>query len=187
MTLEVRIEGATHFVGADVGTWRIVRNDPVRGEPLRHADRLVVVEPGSRVRAAATWILRGVPSYERYVRRAEQRELLARSPELGRLHATSAALIPISKSTAWWRLAQDERREIFEERSRHIATGLKYLPAVARRLYHGRDLGEPFDFLTWFEFAPQDAVAFEELVAMLRETEEWAFVEREIDIRLTKA
>src|SRR2546428_7160638 len=32
-----------------------------------------------------------------------------------------------------------------------------YLPAIARRLYHCRDLGEPFDFLTWFEYAPADA------------------------------
>ena len=45
---------------------------------------------------------------------------------------------------------------------RHIATGLEYLPAVARRLHHGRDLGEPFDFLTWFEFAPEHAAAFED-------------------------
>ncbi len=55
---------------------------------------------------------------------------------------------PIRKSEAWWSLPQDERRANFEERSRHIATGLKYLPAVARRLLHSRDLGEPFDFLT---------------------------------------
>jgi hypothetical protein len=27
---------------------------------------------------------------------------------------------------------------------------MKYMAAVARRLYHARDLGEPFDFLTWF-------------------------------------
>ena len=55
---------------------------------------------------------------------------------------------------------------------------------IARRLHHGRDLGEPFDFLTWFEFAPEHASAFEELVDRLRETEEWAYAEREIDIRL---
>ena len=61
-----------------------------------------------------------------------------------------------------------------------------YLPAVARRLYHGRDLGEPFDFLTWFEYAPHDTDAFEALVAKLRETTEWAFVEREVDIRLVR-
>jgi hypothetical protein len=55
-----------------------------------------------------------------------------------------------------------------------VATGLRYLPAVARRLHHGRDLGEPFDFLTWFEFAPEAAGDFEELVATLRETTELA-------------
>ena len=67
-----------------------------------------------------------------------------------------------------------------------MATGLDYLPAVARRLHHGRDLGEPFDFLTWFEFASEHATAFEDLVRRLRETEEWAYVEREIDIRLAR-
>src|SRR5205814_7072913 len=92
--------------------------------------------------------------------------------------------IPISKSDDWWDLSQDERRRDFEESSHHVATALEYLPAVARRLHHGRVLGEPFDFLTWFEFAPDHASAFEELVDRLRETEEWAYVEREIDIRL---
>ena len=90
------------------------------------------------------------------------------------------------KSDAWWALAQDERRAIFAERSRHIAIGLEYLPAVARRLHHARDLGEPFDFLTWFEYPPEASSHFEELVARLRETEEWRYVEREVDIRLTR-
>lgn len=60
------------------------------------------------------------------------------------------------------------------------------MPAIARRLYHCRDLGEPFDFLTWFEYASADSDIFEELVVNLRQTEEWSFVEREIDIRLVK-
>lgn len=77
------------------------------------------------------------------------------SSSTSRPEATHAAIIPITKSGAWWRLAQDERREIFEESSHHIAIGLEYLPAVARELYHGRDLGEPFDFLAWFEYAPR--------------------------------
>ncbi|MDP9443955.1 MAG: chlorite dismutase, partial [Actinomycetota bacterium] len=72
------------------------------------------------------------------------------------------------------------------ETSHHIEIGLEYLPPVARGLYHGRDLGEPFDFLTWFEYAPQHASAFEELVARLRQTREWEFVEREVDIRLNR-
>ncbi|HKS50812.1 MAG TPA: chlorite dismutase family protein, partial [Pseudonocardiaceae bacterium] len=87
---------------------------------------------------------------------------------------------------AWWGLAQDERRELFEERSHHIAIGLEYLPAVARRLYHGHDLDECFDFLTWFEYGPQNAPVFEELVSRLRATPEWEYVDREVDIRLAR-
>jgi hypothetical protein len=43
-----------------------------------------------------------------------------------------------------------------------------------------------FDFLTWFEFAREDAASFEELVRRLRATEEWSYVEREVDLRLTR-
>jgi hypothetical protein len=63
---------------------------------------------------------------------------------------------------------------------------MHYLPAIARQLLHGRDLGEPFDFLTWFEFAPGDAPAFDELLARLRATEEWSYVEREVEIRVSR-
>src|SRR5439155_21115751 len=115
----------------------------------------------------------------------EHDELVAKQEPLGRGVATRAALIPIRKSGEWWALSQDQRRAVFEESSHHIAIGVEYLPAVARRLHHSRDLGEPFDFLTWFEFAPEDAGAFEELVSRLRATEEWAYVEREVDIRLS--
>ena len=93
---------------------------------------------------------------------------------------------PVRKSAAWWDLAQDERRQILEERSRHVSLGLRYLPAIARRLYHSRDMGEPFDFLTWFEYAKDDAKRFEELVAELRRSPEWEFVEREVDVRLAR-
>jgi chlorite dismutase len=105
----------------------------------------------------------------------------------GRAEATRAALIPIRKSAAWWELTQEERRAIFEDKSHHIAASLKYLPAIARQLYHCRDLGEPFDFLTWFEYAPEHATMFEDLVGVLRATEEWTYVEREVDIRLARA
>lgn len=173
------------FVGGITGTWRIESISARSGPPLILVPRMAILD-GSQdtIPQGSVWVLRGVTSYERYVQRAERSALVARQPDLGRLGATCAALIPIKKSTAWWELPQDERRVIFEERSHHIATGLKYLPAIARRLYHSHDLGEPFDFLTWFEYAPTDAELFEELVGTLRETEEWAYVEREIDIRL---
>ena len=48
------------------------------------------------------------------------------------------------------------------------------------------DANEPFDFLTWFEFATVDASAFDDLLAELRASEEWKFVERESGIRFAR-
>jgi chlorite dismutase len=177
------------FVGGPAGPWTIERTEPISGAALPPAARLTVLEGSALARAetpGAAWVLRGVTSNERYVTRSEHDQLVSRQEALGRPSSTRAALIPIKKSEAWWELAQDERRRIFEESSRHVATGLEYLPGVARRLHHGRDLGEPFDFLTWFEFAPEDAAGFEELVERLRATEEWTYVEREVDIRVAR-
>jgi len=173
------------FIGGGTGPWRIVRLEAVVGESLERVPRLDVVKGiTDSLPSGARWLLRGVTSSERYTTRQEQDLLLARQPALGRSEATCAALIPVKKSASWWGLAQDERRAVFEEQSEHIKTGLKYLPAIARRLHHCHDLGEPFDFLTWFEYAPADSAAFEELVATLRRSEEWRYVEREVDIRL---
>jgi hypothetical protein len=177
---------AVSFVGGGDGQWLIDRIHPERGQALPPAPWLSVLEGGRGLVPGAVWTLRGTTSNERYTTAAEHAALISGQPALGRPSATRAALIPVTKSSGWWDLSQDQRRSIFEERSRHIATGLRYLPAIARRLYHGRDLGEPFDFLTWFEYSPGDAAAFDELVGRLRATEEWSFVTREIDIRLTK-
>src|SRR5215472_1395035 len=147
------------FAAGESGPWRIDRIAGVSGGPLPAAARLAVVEgaAASHLYEGAAWVLRCVTLNERYLTRREHDDLVALQQPLGRPGSTRAALIPITKSEAWWELAQDERRRIFEESSRHLATSLEYLPAVARRLHHGRDLGEPFDFLTWFEFAPEDA------------------------------
>src|SRR5262245_10580081 len=176
------------FVGGSSGRWSIERLETVAGSSLALAPRLEVIEGPGAARPAgdAVWLLRGVTSNERYVTGDEHRELAARQEPLGRAGAARSALIPVRKSEACWGLAQGGRGRVFDESSHHIATGLEYLPAVARRLHHGRDLGEPFDFLTWFEFAPEHAAAFEELVLRLRETEEWTYVEREIDLRLAR-
>lgn len=161
----------------------------ITGQPLAAPGRLsVVADPQVDAPSGTTWVLRGITSNERYVHRDEKTALVARQEGLGRPDSTCAALIPIRKTPAWWALPQDERREIFEAQSRHIAIGLKYLPAIARRLHHCRDLGpdEPFDFLTWFEYAPSDGAAFAELLAELRASPEWAYVDREVDLRLTR-
>ena len=175
------------FAGGGDGLWRVTRLEAVVGESLPQVPRLAVLEGESGTAPdSAVWVLRGVTGHERYVERREREALAASQQPLGRPDATRAALIPIRKSEAWWDLTQDERRTVFETRSRHIATGLEYLPAVARRLNHSRELGEAFDFLTWFEYAAEHAAAFEELADRLRRTEEWRYVEREIDIRLAR-
>ena len=176
------------FIGAASGPWRITRISSVIGESLPDASYLEV-RTGSVVTSpsGAVWVLKGATSHERYVTREEKQRLASVQPSLGRAEATLAALIPVKKSDEWWQLPQDERRGIFESRSRHIETGLQYLPAIARRLHHSYDLGEPFDFLTWFEYAPRHAEAFEELVSRLRETEEWKYVIREVDVRLQRS
>jgi hypothetical protein len=175
------------FAGGDTGLWRVERISAAAGNSLPLAERLEVLEGWSpRPAHQASWTLRGVTSNIRYTHRLEANVLAAKQQGLARPRATRAALIPIRKSAQWWDLTQDERRAVFEEQSRHIGIGLDYLPEIARRLHHCRELAEPFDFLTWFEYAPEDADRFEELVARLRATPEWRYVEREVDIRLSR-
>lgn len=177
------------FIGGTTGTWRVASITTVIGKPLAVVERLnIVAGTTPKVPEDVKWVLQGITSNERYVTRTEKEQLAARQPSLGRAHAICAALIPIRKTVSWWDLAQDERRKIFEESSKHVATGLRYLPAVARRLHHCRDVGEnePFDFLTWFEFALSDSPAFDALVAELRASEEWTYVDREVDIRVIR-
>ncbi len=176
-----------HFVAGSSGPWRVDRVNCVVGEALASAERLAIHEsPQSVAYGESTWVLRGVTSNTRYTNRPEVKTLVSKQAGLSRPEATRAALIPIRKTPAWWDLAQDERRAIFEEQSRHIGIGLEYLPAVARRLHHSRELGEPFDFITWFEYAPEHEGAFEAMLERLRQTPEWRYVDREVDIRLTQ-
>jgi hypothetical protein len=177
----------SRFVGGASGAWQVTAIEAVRGEGFERPSRLDVLGEGQAAQdRAARWVLRGSASNARYSTRGELTTLGARQSGLGRAESTRAALIPVRKSERWWALAQDERRAILE-RSRHIEIGLDYLPAIARRLHHSRDLGEDFDFLTWFEFAPADAGAFDDLLARLRATEEWTFVEPEVVVRLERA
>ena len=180
----------TTFRGGQSGGWRITALVPVKGEPLAPMRSLSVIHAAAialpLVPSPNAWRLAGVASHLRYVERAEKTRLAEVPASLGRVEASRAALIPIRKSAAWWELTQEERRRIFEEKSHHIGASLKYLPMIARQLYHCRDLGEPFDFLTWFEYAPENTTLFEDLVGMLRATEEWAYVEREVDVRVTR-
>ncbi|MFC5683214.1 chlorite dismutase family protein [Flavobacterium sp. MAHUQ-51] len=174
------------FIGGDSGEWKLRDMQLLKGEPLQMVEYLNKV-PGSLEKSEhGIWSLKGIISNLRYTEKAEKEQLLAIQEDLGRPSAPYAAFIPLKKFVDWWNLAQNERRKIMEESSKHTQTGLQYLPAIARKLFHSRDIGEPFDFLTWFEYAPSDEEAFEELLYKLRQTEEWNYIEREVDIRLMK-
>jgi chlorite dismutase len=163
-------ENLTSFVGGDTGRWEVLSTHFLKGIPLEKVSKLDVLDRGNM----------------RYTTKEEIDSLRQQQPALGRKEANYAAFIPIKKSLEWWELAQDERRKILEEQSAHVKTGIKYLPAIARKLYHCRDLGEPFDFITWFEFAPGDENKFDDLLVLLRKSEEWNFVTGEIDVRLKR-
>jgi hypothetical protein len=174
------------FSGGAAGAFRVAEQLAVRGEPLPVVTHLDVAQ--SEPKREAVFRLRGIVSNERYVTAVEKVGLTSKQQAIGRPDCSLGAMIPIKKSAAWWALPQDERRAIFEERSRHIAIGMDALPGVARRLHHCRDLesAEPFDFVTWFDFRPRDESRFDDLLGALRRTLEWEYVEREVEVRVER-
>jgi chlorite dismutase len=175
------------FIGGDAGAWRVTSCATIVGAPLVAMPRVNVLNASSTTPIGpAAWVLNGFTSNVRYAERHEIKQLRAKQEGLNRPASLCAALIPIRKSPAWWALAQEERRAIFEAQSHHTEIGLAYLPEIARQLHHSRDLGEAFDFLTWFEFAPEHTLAFNKLLVQLRATKEWEYVDREVDIRLLR-
>ena len=165
--------------------WEVISHTTLLGDPIPQSEAIIMAEDVAPT-LSNQWLLKGTVSHLRYTTSAELPRLRAASAGLARPEARCGALIPIRKNEAWWALAQDERRRIYEEESHHTTIGLDYLPAIARRLHHSRDLLEPFDFLTWFEFAPEDEPAFDLLLSKLRAQKEWHFVDREIDIRVRR-
>ena len=113
------------FRAGPSGPWAIERLDPVIGDALAAAPSLTVTQGSGVDIGSAVWTLQGATSNERYVERPERHRLTEVQQPLGRPEATCAALIPIRTSEAWWDLTQDERREILETRSHHIAVGLE--------------------------------------------------------------
>lgn len=176
-----------HYIGGATGSWRITKAVTHAGLALKPATH-VQVSTGSSppIPAKTSWMLRGYISNTRYVTREETIPIDANPWMLPRAEATCAALIPIRKSPAWWDLAVNQRRDLLEIRSQQVESRLGFLPAILNRLHFSRGRGEPFDFVTWFEYAPQDAAIFDELSSILRSSEEWEYVEREIDIRLVR-
>ena len=177
------------FAAGDTGPWRVTRIEAITGESLPAAKRLAIISDSEiQPDPSSPWVLRGITSHERYVVREERNEIVAKQLPLGRAEANCAALIALRKNDAWWALTQDERLNIFKQKSHHTRIGLQSFPELARRLHHCRDLSEtePFDFITWFEYPASDEAKFNQLLADLRAIEEWTYIEREVDIRLVR-
>lgn len=161
------------FVAGPSGMWRMDGIVAPHGDALPPAARLAVLEgtdaggPGSR------WVLRGSATDDH-----------DEGQPLGRPEARLGALLAVRKSPSWWDMASEERLRVLGDRGSDLE--LAAHPSISRRLYRSRDLGEPFDFLVWFEFVPDDEAAFEELLGLLRTSDEWSFVEREVDVRVTR-
>ncbi|MFQ5968954.1 MAG: twin-arginine translocation signal domain-containing protein [Nitrososphaerales archaeon] len=138
----------------------------------------------------------GVTQNLHYTSDAQRQELTrrSRSAELEASEHTTAVLIPIGKSEEWWKLAQDQRQAYFQRSDTHeghTAIGLKYADRVFRKLYHSRHLNAvlSYDFLTYFEFEDVYENDFRSLLAELRDTRnnpEWAYVNHEFEIWMTK-
>lgn len=128
--------------------------------------------------------LRGVVQHLHYTTLEERADLTARSRAELAPSGTTAVLIPMRKSAAWWQLAQDQREAHFH--AAHTPIGAPYVETIFRKLYHARYLGSPYDFLTYFEFPREAEGTFRELLAALRATPEWRYVEAEPEIWMTK-
>lgn len=176
------------FVGGHTGEWKVAEIVPVIGSTLATPNYLSIHKEDLSLETeqASDWVLKGFASNLRYTTREEKNILDVNPSVLGKIENQFAVMIPIKKKETWWAMTQDERRKILEENSRHIEIGSKYLTSINRQLYHSRDLGEVFDFITWFEFSEENKSKFDELLAALRKTEEWSYVEREVEVRLMK-
>ena len=176
-----------NYIGGTTGSWRVNSVTTHSGAPLKSVTHVEIVKGRvGRPSAGSSWVLRGVVRNTRFVTREERPILESRYLKQGPVETTCAALIPIRKSAAWWNLEHDEQQEIIDARSRQLGTITRFLPAIARRFLYGRDLGEPFDMVTWFEYSSRDQSIFDDLAGALRSSMEWQYIERDVDIRLVK-
>ena len=141
------------------------------GDPLPPAARLAVVEGPEAERADGRWVLRGVVSRQGEDARAEQLPL-------GRPDARCAVLLAIRMTPEWWERAEDDRRA--------LSSTIEHGPAISRRIHRARNRDDPFDVLTWFEFPPDEQAEVSDLLTRLRESAEWPYVERAVEVRMIR-
>jgi hypothetical protein len=178
------------LVDGGLSTYRVTEVRAVAGRSLPIAEdwQVTRVESLARIPAYPCDIcLQGVGQHLSYTSARDRQRLANISlPSGGPL----AVLIAITKSAAWWGLAQDERQTYFRSATGshegHVAIGERHAPKISRRLYHARYLpASEWDFITYFEFAEENAASFRKLLTSLRDKRrnpEWGFVEREAEV-----
>ena len=128
-----------------------------------------------------SWVLEGVRSDEATrsagARVAGQNAAGAGGPG----HDCAGARIPIPLQARLRGGSWNKTSAARSSRSARTTSRLarSYLPAIARRpLPRARELGGPFNFLTWFEFAPENVRRLRPAgLVRLRETDEWRYVD----------
>lgn len=167
---------ATHRVDAVIGT-----ETPEPGWTMAR------LESESRTAPDLPLVYLGRSQSLQYTSPEQQAALAHAHGEFGA--GATTVIIPIRKSEAWWGLSAEDRRAHFRVGAGHTHTGAPYVDRVYRKLYHSRSMGLPYDFVTYFEFAPEDAGYFRDLLQELRDQNrnpEWRYVEWECEIWLTK-
>lgn len=179
---------------------------PVVGQPVKGIDassKLVRVEGSApilldhKVSDANTPMVhfRGVTQHLHYTGKEDKEKLTVESRLPVTASAeTTAVMIPIRKSAAWWALTQDQRQAFFHKTKTsagHTQVGLPFAGKIFRKLYHSRYTGTPlpYDFVTYFEFPTELTADFKQLLAQLRDPKtnpEWESVELEFEIWMTK-
>jgi hypothetical protein len=172
---------------ARVTGYRVDRLNAVRGglpPEITAGQRLWRVEAAGRLPVPDAPFI-GATTHVVYTDSATRTELAQISAQES---GPTAVLIPIRKTTEWWALAREQRQAYVMDGAPngHLAIGRRYAARIYRRLYQARYLpGSSWDFLTYFEFPPDEAAAFSALLAELRDLDrnpEWAFVDREAEV-----
>jgi hypothetical protein len=183
--------GVTPPPNTQVDRYRVDAVHTLRGAPLAGiATGMPFLRlESTRELPAGDGDLIGVTQQLLYTRAAERAALATTEPPGP---DAVCVLVLLTKSEAWWQLAQDERDALFRgagTRPGHVALGLPLARTLLRKLYHGRPLGSGWDLLAYAEGAPAERPQLEALLAGLRDPErnpEWRYVEREAEIWLSR-
>ena len=187
----------THY---QVNNFVSVIGQPVKG--IDASSTLIRIESAAPVildhkpaDAAQIIVFRGVTQHLHYTGKEDKEKLTVESRmSVAAAPNTTAVIIPIRKSAAWWALTQDQRQAFFHKTKTsagHTNIGMPFAGKIFRKLYHSRYTGTPlpYDFVTYFEFPSELTADFQDLLKQLRDPKtnpEWESVEMEFEIWMTK-